>query len=864
MVVNPIKMDQVFRRELCMSDSRELTEAGTLHFNLLYNAIDKNHNQREIRSHLFNFLRECSSKVGAKQYHKDCMNIFKLLKECHNPLYEEAFTHFLNYVLPYYENTQDAIYGEWNDSHLAIIKEAAEQYRICDRILSNHAKLSKRFKIDSIAPSKYTTIDELCRSICEMVDTYDIKPHIKMELVFEEVSYLADKKCMTFNQQDMVESVCDYFLSIPRNSVDDISILYAKAITESPMLNIDADKKVKYITENMSPGFKNNLDDSLSETVLKLMIMESESSGDDKVKELMNKYKLETEKSDSKFKQVLNKIFTQSPQAIVEDTPDILKWVRNFAVLAVAAQSPIAAIVMFLVNGYVHFDLRKKEAERVIKYFENERNHVEERIDRSSNPDTISRLEDYANALDKAIYKLNEYNNSLYTSDELTNKADDDISFDEMYTIQEAKETVIMNNLIDDAQKADKIIETLGKKSLEKIGAKKTGIKDKLTKESVFKYIDSDSRISMVLCSYDTTDCKNISELNENADSIIKGINNVLYHTNAKVYYTMYENCIDFELRSKFKMLTTLTEDATIENSMTDVEIIRATTIVEAADYMEKLLELSPNTIVDKAIKRIGLISKEQASMFIEAWGMGVPIDREDVGKFVDEYVKYQNECGEYIDAYEINKLYQSIVYEENASLEDVVESTQIMVDIITEGVDLNSLKLAWMGFKKKMKGMSAKEKEACRDLDMAFNNLVKGVKSFYQVTDNRERIIKGQVCPSLSRIIKIGISLAALGVVSGGITLPAIAAVTGLALSKNASDKERKLILDEIDIELQVVERELRRVDDNDKSSKKYRTLLAYQKNLQREKQRIVYNLSRKGKAIPVKSTAGLGGGKD
>ena len=186
------------------------------------------------------------------------------------------------------------------------------------------------------------------------------------------------------------------------------------------------------------------------------------------------------------------------------------------------------------------------------------------------------------------------------------------------------------------------------------------------------------------------------------------------------------------------------------------------------------------------------------------------------------------------------------------------------MNNIRHEGVDLNSLKLAWMGFKKKMKGMSAKEKEACRDLDMAFNNLVRGVKSFYQTTDHRERIIKGQVCPSLSKMIKIGISLAALGIASGGITLPAIAAVTGLALSKNASDKERKLILDEIDIELQVVDREIKRVEDNGKSSKKYRALLTYQKNLQREKQRIVYNLSRKGKAIPVKSTAGLGGGND
>ena len=69
-----------------------------------------------------------------------------------------------------------------------------------------------------------------------------------------------------------------------------------------------------------------------------------------------------------------------------------------------------------------------------------------------------------------------------------------------------------------------------------------------------------------------------------------------------------------------------------------------------------------------------------------------------------------------------------------------ITESTQIMYDIVNEAVDLNSLKLALMGFKKKIKDLGAKEKEASRDIDMTFNHFIKGVKNFYGATSKREQ----------------------------------------------------------------------------------------------------------------------------
>lgn len=856
MVANPIKMDLVVARERCMYDTREVSSLAELYYNLSESAITNNHTQREIKDKVFRLLSECSNKSTAKKYHMHCLGLLSTLEKNDSPLFEEAFNHFLYFVYPYCEmSTMENINSKnvLSESYTKLLQEEAIKYKICDRIIDNHNKISKRFTTDT--PTTLISVDEMCRNVCEMVDTYGMKPHIKMELAFEEISYLANKKSIEFNQQDMVESVCDYFLSIPDAPID----TYKKAILESPILCQNADEKIKYLTNSGESILEQNiLLTPFDEAMAQIM---KESNEDNKIKELINSYKMETEKSDSKFKQILNKIFTQSPNAIIDDTPDILHWVRNFAVLGIAAQSPITALFTLIINQYLHFDMKKKETERVINYFKNERSTIEDRIYSTSNKEKLSRLQEYEKSLSSAIDKLEAYNKTLYTDNEFLNKMDSEFGFNESYTFREAKETVIFDNLIEDSKNADKLIEKIAKDSLVKLGAKKTDVKDTIDESSITRYIDPESRISMILCSYDTRNCKNISDINESADAIVRGVNNALRNTKSKIYYTVLEGCVDFIFRSKFKVITSFLEETSSANSLTDVDMIRTRIIVEAAENMERLSELSPNTLVTKAIKKIGLISNEQAEIFIEAWGMGVPIDKEEIVKFVNEYFSYQNECHEYVDAVNFNKLYESIIYDENADLSTIVEATQIMNDILNEAVDLNNIKLAWMAAKKKMKGLSAREAEASRDLDAAFNNFLRGVKSFYQTTDNRERIIKGQICPSLSKMIKIGIGLAAIGFVSGGVVFPAVTAVVGIALSKNASDKERKMILDEIDIELQVIDREIKKVEDNGKGSKKYRTLLTYQKNLQREKQRIVYNLSRKGIPIPIKSTAGIGG---
>ena len=105
--------------------------------------------------------------------------------------------------------------------------------------------------------------------------------------------------------------------------------------------------------------------------------------------------------------------------------------------------------------------------------------------------------------------------------------------------------------------------------------------------------------------------------------------------------------------------------------------------------------------------------------------------------------------------------------------------------------------------------------------------------------TDNREAIIKGQIVPSASKIIKMAITGGAAWMINPAIAV--IGAIGSLAMSKKLQKKERQLLLDEINIELEMCEKYLKIAEDKD-DMKATRELLQIQKRLEREKARITH----------------------
>ena len=356
-----------------------------------------------------------------------------------------------------------------------------------------------------------------------------------------------------------------------------------------------------------------------------------------------------------------------------------------------------------------------------------------------------------------------------------------------------------------------------------------------------------------------------MNNLNMNfIESVTRCLNNILSNSNSRAYYIVENSNCDIYLKSNYKILLTLKEES--ERSFPYSMKAR---ILELNDILEKVSIYESKIftdIMDKMHNR-----SYAANISVEEYNL----IKESLFGIVDEGVfdEFTYLCKEEANPdYDKFNIYSTSILE-FSSYDDNMTRLQFCAqvmnipyenengDIVQEAFNLNDLRLAWQGVKSKIKHLSAKEKEASRDLDASFNNLLRGLKSALTV-DHREQIIKGQVNPSLSRILKIAIVLAGIGAAAQSIYAPALAAVAGFALSKHTEKKERSLILDEIDIELKVLDREIQRAE-SDGSPKKYRQLLTIQKNLQRERQRIYYGIASKGRRLPIPSTVGLRSGK-
>lgn len=183
-----------------------------------------------------------------------------------------------------------------------------------------------------------------------------------------------------------------------------------------------------------------------------------------------------------------------------------------------------------------------------------------------------------------------------------------------------------------------------------------------------------------------------------------------------------------------------------------------------------------------------------------------------------------------------------SLVYGLNyvQSMNDLCETAELFKqDFILEDTSfVNKIKLAGEKLKKQAANLSDKEKMMSRTIDGSMESLRRSIEKSL-TSDNREAIIKGQVVPSASKIIKMAITGGVAWLINPAIAV--IGALGAFALSKKFTKKERQLLLDEINIELEMVEKYLKIAEEKD-DMKATRELLQIKKRLEREKSRITY----------------------
>ena len=286
--------------------------------------------------------------------------------------------------------------------------------------------------------------------------------------------------------------------------------------------------------------------------------------------------------------------------------------------------------------------------------------------------------------------------------------------------------------------------------------------------------------------------------------------------------------------------------DQYIDEQYDPVEVVN--TIIEAAESISSdqsdIDDIKLEEMVELAID--GNCLGSLTEMVLKS---SVPIAK--YKRILTEYIKESNsyQANTLIDLslYHINnnqRSYDDSVYSLMETYYSNNELLSLNREIVTEKVDLNTIKLALMNAQKKMKNMNTKVRSAWQTLNAHANSFMKSMEDA-ATSDRRERIITGKIFPSFDKLVKTGVTLAGLGIFSGSVVLPAIAAMGALGVNKSLDDKQRQAIYDELDTELKVVEKQLD-IAQNENDMNQYRFLLNYQKSLMRERQRILNGIRR------------------
>lgn len=151
-----------------------------------------------------------------------------------------------------------------------------------------------------------------------------------------------------------------------------------------------------------------------------------------------------------------------------------------------------------------------------------------------------------------------------------------------------------------------------------------------------------------------------------------------------------------------------------------------------------------------------------------------------------------------------------------------------------------NTINMAIERVKKAATDLSDKEKIMSKTVDQSLENFGRGITDVYK-TENREAIIRGNVLPPASRIIKMAIITGLAFLVH-----PALAVISVLghvAMAKETRAKERSIILDELDVELNMCNRYIKQAEDKN-DLKAVRQCLMIKKKLEAQRNRLRYKM--------------------
>ena len=715
----------------------------------------------------------------------------------------------------------------------------------CDRVLKNQDRLNSRYDINSIISECKVTDDvslESCiHELCDIIDSFNVDIEIKYNLALENVLYSLEKNYIYPDRAFVLETVTEYFLVKYSDCLENIRDVFEESVFYN-----NKDKQSLEFT----------LDDEDLELDLSELGTEPINEGNinkNGVKEILNKVKKIPEKTPSIIKQAVSKIYTQSANNIIDETPNFLSWIRRVLVLSTFGVNAYLGVVVYFVDRFIGLGLQRTETDKFIDKVKKEKEICESKVNKLKDSEEKKRLQEYIKTLDNNIKKLEEYRDSLYTQRELdkmneqvnlrTFLEEDIITCEEFINNHSHIVYVEFDKL---RNRYNKIVNAMYKDLKDWVLIENLSKLSPLdSKEKIYKYLDADTRIMLPVANITYTHYE--GDIKPIIDNIIELLEaeisteyfNLIYEGGDGLYVIYL--CYDYKI-------TGLSPEQCVHQDM-----LKDMSLILGLEEVTKQL-VSHNEIIDTISENVqyyddsNLDSITNLSLFVPD-----ALEPKQLGSVLEDYKTklYQSDNKDkYIIGSSIQENMFKIKTNRNKAINknrfDVYDEILMLNEAIEalEGINETAVKtninIAREKLKKATLKLSDKEKMMSKKLDNALYNFNDKIQKELS-NKNREAVIKGRILPSASSIIKIALATGAAYMINPALAV--VSAIGGIAASKAGTRREKQFILDEIDIQLKMVEKKIQLAENNN-DMKSLEQLLKLEQKLKREKQRIIYRL--------------------
>ena len=713
----------------------------------------------------------------------------------------------------------------------------------CDRVLKNQDKLNSRYNMDLIIKesnvSDEVSLESCIHKLCETIDSFNIDIEVKYNLALENVLYTLDKNHISIDRAFVLETITNYFLIKHADCLDSIREILRESV---------------YYTDKDKKSLEFVLDDEDLELDLSFDIepINEANVNKNEVKEILNKLKKIPNKTPSIIKQAINKVYTKSPNNIIDETPNFLSWIRNVLVFSTLGVNLYLGLVVLFVDKFIEMSLQRSETDRFINKLRKEKEICELKIVKLEDSDNKKRLQEYIKTLDNNIKKLEEYRDNLYTEKELdkmneqvnlrTFLEEDIITCDEF--INNHSHIVYME--FDKIRnKYNKIINAMYKDIKDTVLVENLSKLSPLdTKEKICRYLDEDARIMLPLA--------NITYNNYEGD--IKPImNNIIELLESELldYFTLlYDGedglyviylCYDYKIKG-------LPIDKCVHQ-----DLLKEMGLVLGLEEACKEL-VSHNEVINIISENLQYYDDDNLDNItdISLFENNI-LEPNELNSVLEDYKTRLYESNNK-DKYKLGSCIQENMFRlktnRNKSIEKDRFTTYGNIIMLNEAIEAleginetalkTNINIAREKLKKAALKLSDKEKIMSKKLDNALGNFNDKIQKELS-NKNREAVIKGSILPSASTVIKIALATGVAAMINPAIAV--VSAIGGIAASRAGTKREKQFILDEIDIQLKLVEKKIQLAESNN-DMKALEQLLKLEQKLKREKQRILYRL--------------------